>query len=48
MDIGEVMCCGEHCVLCKTGESQICTPETNNTLYVNNKKINNPAHWNTS
>ena len=33
------MCCGEHCVLCKTDESQTWTPEVNNTLYVNRKKI---------
>ena len=35
MDIGEGMCCNEHWVLYKTDESQTCTPETNNTLYVN-------------
>ena len=35
MDIGEGMCYGEHWVLCKTDESQTCTPETNNILYVN-------------
>ena len=38
MDTGEGMCCGECRVLCKTDESQTCTPETNNMLYVNNKK----------
>ena len=38
MDTGEGMCYGEHCELCKTDESQTCTPETNNTLYVNLKK----------
>ena len=36
MDTGEGMCCGERCVLYKTDESRTCTPETNNTLYVNN------------
>ena len=39
MDIGEGMCYGEHCELCQTDESQTCTPETNNTLYVNKKRI---------
>lgn len=27
MDTGESGCCGEHHVLCKTGESQTCAPE---------------------
>jgi len=26
--------------LCKTDESQTCTPETNNTFYVNKKNVN--------
>ena len=39
MDIGEGMCYGECHELCKTDESQTCTPETNNTLYVNVKKL---------
>ena len=30
MDIGEGMCYGESCELCKTDDSQTCTPETNN------------------
>ena len=38
MDIGEGMCYGECCELCKTDESQTCAPETNNTLYVNKNK----------
>ena len=33
------MCYGERCELCKTDESQTCTPETNDTLYVNKKKL---------
>ena len=32
MDIGKGMCYGECCELCKTDESQTCTPETSNTL----------------
>ena len=42
MDTGVGMCYGEHYELCKTGESQTCNPETNNTLYVNktNKQTN--------
>jgi len=28
----------EHCELCKTVESQICTSETNNAIYVKKKK----------
>jgi len=39
MDIGESMCYGERCELCKTDESQTCTPETNNTLCINKKKV---------
>ena len=38
MDIGEGMCYGECCEVCKPGDSQICTPGANNTLYVNLKK----------
>ena len=34
MDIEEGMCCDGHCELCKTDESQTCTLETNNTLYM--------------
>ena len=42
MDIREGMCYGECCELYKTDESETCTPETNNTLYVNkNKEIKN-------
>ena len=33
----EGMCYGECYELCKTDESQTCTPETNNTLSVNKK-----------
>lgn len=36
MVIGMGMCCGECCVLCKTGESQTCTPKISNTSYDNN------------
>ena len=36
MDIGEGMCYGECCEVCKPGDSQTCTHGTNNTLYVNN------------
>ena len=39
MDTGEGMCYGEHCELCKTDESQTCTPEPNNTLCVNFLKV---------
>ena len=39
MDIGEGMCHGERCELCKADESQTCTPETNNTLNVNKKYV---------
>ena len=34
---GYVLC--ERCELCKAVESQTCTSETNNTLYVKEKKI---------
>lgn len=34
---GEGMCYGQYCELCKTADSQICTLETNNTVYVNIK-----------
>ena len=39
MDIGEGMCYAECCEMCKPGDSQTCTPGTNNTLYVNQKKF---------
>ena len=46
MDIVEGMCYGECCELFKTDDSQTCTPETNNTIYVNKKnkevELNNP------
>jgi len=45
MDTGESMCCGECCVLFKTDESHTCTPETNNTLYVNNLKKDIPSNY---
>ena len=35
VDIGEGMCYGECCELCKTNDTQTSTPEANNTLYVN-------------
>ena len=35
MDIGEGMCCGECCEMCKPDDSHTCTPGANNTLYVN-------------
>ena len=35
MDTGEGMCYGQCCELCKTDDSETCTPETNNTLYFN-------------
>ena len=38
MDIGEGMCYGECCEVCKPGDSQTCTPGDNNALYVNLKK----------
>lgn len=38
MNIGEGMGYGKDCELFKTDESQTCTPETNNTFYVNKKK----------
>ena len=42
MDIGEGMCYGECCEVCKPGDSQTCTPGNKNTLYVYKKclKIN--------
>ena len=43
MDIGEGMCYDECCEVCKSGDSQTCTPGANNTSYVNKKlkvKIN--------
>ena len=44
MYIGEGTYYGECCELSKTDESQTCTPETNNTLYVNKKmKIGVPG-----
>ena len=41
MDTGEGICYGQRCELCKTDESQSCTPGANNTLYVNNNKKRN-------
>ena len=38
MDTGEGMWYGECYELYKSDDSQTCTPETNNTLYVNKKK----------
>ena len=35
MDIGEGMCYGGCCEVCKPDDSQTCTPGANNTLYVN-------------
>ena len=40
MDIGEGMCYGECCEVCKPGNSQNCTTAANNAFYVN-KKIKN-------
>ena len=40
MDIGEGICYGECCEVCKPGNSQTCTPGAINTLYVNLKIIN--------
>ena len=40
MDIGEGMCYGECRELCKTDDSQTCTPRPNNTLHANKKKYN--------
>ena len=37
VDIGEDMCYGECCEVCKPGDSQTCTPGANNTLYVYKK-----------
>ena len=34
MDIRDSMCYDECCELFKTDDSQTCTPEANNTLYV--------------
>lgn len=44
---GEGMCYGQYCELCKTADSQICTLETNNTVYVNinNIPIQLPPKW---
>lgn len=39
MDIGEDMCYGECGELSKTNDSQSCTLEANNILYVNEKKF---------
>ena len=38
MDTGEGMRSGKRCELCKTVESQICTSETNNAVYVKKEK----------
>lgn len=35
IDTGEAMCHGECCVVCKTVDTQTCTPETENTLCLN-------------
>ena len=37
MNIGEGMYSGECCEVCKSGNSQTCTPEAKNTLYVDIK-----------
>ena len=37
MDIGEGMCYGECCEVCKPVDSQTCTSGANNTFYVNKK-----------
>ena len=42
MDTGEGMCYGECCELCKTDDSQTCTPEANNTLYVKRERERGP------
>ena len=34
MEIGEGMCFGECCEVCKPGDSQTCTPGGKNILYV--------------
>lgn len=39
MNIGEGMCYGECCEVCKPGDSQTCTPGANNTLYVYLKNL---------
>lgn len=36
MDVGEGMGYGERCEVCKADDSQTCTHEASNTLYVNN------------
>ena len=41
MDVGEGLCYGECCELCKTDDSQTCNPESNNTLHVNKNKNKN-------
>ena len=38
MDIGEGMCYGECCELCKPDKSQTCTPEANIIHYMLGKK----------
>ena len=35
MNIGESICYGECCKMCKPDDSQTCTPGANNILYVN-------------
>ena len=40
IDIGEDMCYGECCEVCKLDDSQTCTPGAKNTFYVY-KKIKN-------
>ena len=37
MDIGEGICYGECCEVCKPDDTQTCTPGANNILYVNKK-----------
>ena len=37
MGVGEGMCYGECCEVCKPGDSQTCTLGANNTLYVYKK-----------
>ena len=39
MDIGEGMCFGECCEVCKPGDSQTCSPGDKNILYVYKKKF---------
>ena len=43
MHIGEGMCYGECCEVCKPGDSQNCIPGANNALYVNLKKKSSTA-----